>query len=192
MPWCPKCKTEYRPEIDICADCGTPLVPGEATMPAIVGAPTSSASGVCAGCLGGLLSWMLLMVLGGISAGSSNESRPALFIWPIICSVMAFITGVALRARFTSSLIGWLLASTPCLALVGLGYAHDYGHTPIAEANLVWCSLLSPLVIGPLAAVAGTRFAKAPKLANLTLWFFPTSATILGLLVASRMMAGSN
>ncbi len=26
MPWCPKCKNEYREGITVCADCGTPLV----------------------------------------------------------------------------------------------------------------------------------------------------------------------
>lgn len=26
MPWCPKCKMEYREGITVCADCGTPLV----------------------------------------------------------------------------------------------------------------------------------------------------------------------
>lgn len=26
MPWCPKCKNEYREGIEVCADCGTPLV----------------------------------------------------------------------------------------------------------------------------------------------------------------------
>ena len=26
MPWCPKCKTEYQEGIEVCADCGTPLV----------------------------------------------------------------------------------------------------------------------------------------------------------------------
>lgn len=26
MPWCPKCKTEYREGIDVCSDCGTKLV----------------------------------------------------------------------------------------------------------------------------------------------------------------------
>ncbi|MFA6808517.1 MAG: hypothetical protein WCR27_05950 [Eubacteriales bacterium] len=26
MPWCPKCKTEYREEIQICSDCGSDLV----------------------------------------------------------------------------------------------------------------------------------------------------------------------
>ena len=26
MPWCPKCKTEYREGFDICADCGCALV----------------------------------------------------------------------------------------------------------------------------------------------------------------------
>lgn len=26
MPWCPKCKTEYREGIEVCADCGNPLV----------------------------------------------------------------------------------------------------------------------------------------------------------------------
>lgn len=29
MPWCPECKTEYRPEIDRCADCGAELVEQE-------------------------------------------------------------------------------------------------------------------------------------------------------------------
>lgn len=28
--WCPKCKTEYRDGIMVCADCGTPLEPGSA------------------------------------------------------------------------------------------------------------------------------------------------------------------
>lgn len=26
MPWCPKCKMEYRKGVSVCADCGTPLV----------------------------------------------------------------------------------------------------------------------------------------------------------------------
>ena len=26
MPWCPKCKTEYRDGFTVCSDCGTPLV----------------------------------------------------------------------------------------------------------------------------------------------------------------------
>jgi hypothetical protein len=26
MPWCPKCKTEYREGFDICSDCGETLV----------------------------------------------------------------------------------------------------------------------------------------------------------------------
>lgn len=26
MPWCPKCKNEYREGIQVCADCGSPLV----------------------------------------------------------------------------------------------------------------------------------------------------------------------
>ena len=26
MPWCPKCKTEYREGIEVCADCGSQLV----------------------------------------------------------------------------------------------------------------------------------------------------------------------
>lgn len=26
MPWCPQCKTEYRPGVTHCADCGCPLV----------------------------------------------------------------------------------------------------------------------------------------------------------------------
>ncbi|ADY56576.1 hypothetical protein Sgly_2287 [Syntrophobotulus glycolicus DSM 8271] len=26
MPWCPKCKTEYRDEFQICSDCGSDLV----------------------------------------------------------------------------------------------------------------------------------------------------------------------
>lgn len=36
MPWCPKCKTEYRPGFDTCADCHVPLVdelPAEPEMP---------------------------------------------------------------------------------------------------------------------------------------------------------------
>lgn len=30
MPWCPKCKNEYRKGITVCADCGVPLVEEEA------------------------------------------------------------------------------------------------------------------------------------------------------------------
>ena len=26
MPWCPKCKNEYRDGFTVCNDCGTPLV----------------------------------------------------------------------------------------------------------------------------------------------------------------------
>ena len=26
MPWCPKCKTEYREGFTVCADCGSELV----------------------------------------------------------------------------------------------------------------------------------------------------------------------
>lgn len=26
MPWCPKCKTEYREGFSVCADCGSQLV----------------------------------------------------------------------------------------------------------------------------------------------------------------------
>ena len=26
MPWCPKCKNEYRAGIEVCADCNVPLV----------------------------------------------------------------------------------------------------------------------------------------------------------------------
>ena len=26
MPWCPKCETEYREGITVCADCGSELV----------------------------------------------------------------------------------------------------------------------------------------------------------------------
>lgn len=26
MPWCPQCKNEYRPGVELCADCGSPLV----------------------------------------------------------------------------------------------------------------------------------------------------------------------
>ncbi|MCX6345766.1 MAG: hypothetical protein NT018_11950 [Armatimonadetes bacterium] len=26
MPWCPECKTEYKPEFDTCSDCGVALV----------------------------------------------------------------------------------------------------------------------------------------------------------------------
>lgn len=29
MPWCPECRTEYRPEFDTCSDCGTALVPND-------------------------------------------------------------------------------------------------------------------------------------------------------------------
>ena len=28
MPWCPKCETEYREGISVCADCGSALVEG--------------------------------------------------------------------------------------------------------------------------------------------------------------------
>lgn len=27
MPWCPRCRTEYREGFTVCADCGEPLVP---------------------------------------------------------------------------------------------------------------------------------------------------------------------
>ena len=29
MPWCPKCKSEYREGFTVCADCGTKLVDEE-------------------------------------------------------------------------------------------------------------------------------------------------------------------
>jgi len=38
MPWCPKCKTEYREGVLICPDCNTELVPKLATLK---DAPTS-------------------------------------------------------------------------------------------------------------------------------------------------------
>ena len=32
MPWCPKCKSEYREDYIVCADCGSKLVDDEQFM----------------------------------------------------------------------------------------------------------------------------------------------------------------
>lgn len=41
MPWCPKCKSEYRENYVVCADCGSKLVDDEQFMRMEEGAPSS-------------------------------------------------------------------------------------------------------------------------------------------------------
>lgn len=191
MPWCPKCGIEYRPGFETCAECGEALVAGD-PRPAHLrevaesGALASSLSGVGAGCLGGLIGWIGWFLLPAFSVTSVHRGL-FLSLLPIACSFAAFVVGVLLNSRFMSSLIGWLLISTPFLVLIGgLGYAHM--HLPTATATLVLCSLFSPIIVGPLATVAGTRFARAPRLANLALWLIPTGTIAMALLVAGHLI----
>ena len=199
MPWCPKCITEYQKGFESCADCGTPQIP-DPDMPVQQidpRAPISASSGIGAGCLGAIFGWTALVVLGGLAAcilpanQSGNFSAIRLCILPVVYGVAGFVAGTSVRARFLSSLIGWLIASFPLLSVMGLAFAHDEAPLPIAQANLLWCAVFSQLVVGPLAAVAGTRFAKAPNWGNLTLCLVPMGATILALLLASCIVAGS-
>lgn len=191
MSWCPKCKTEYRPGFETCADCGEPLLADGPVQASDPNAQVSSYLGsVGAGCLAGFLSWMCFLLLLGIVLSSSCCGFDArrLCIAPLVCSITAFLTGTCTGPRPMASSIGWLIASTPFLCMIGLGYAHSEP-TPIAQANLIQCAILSPLLIGPLSLVAGTRFARAPKWANLALWLVPTGVTVLALLIAGSIVA---
>jgi len=79
---------------------------------------------------------------------------------PGTVGLMGFAAGYRTRHRFRfmQALIGWLLVSVPVLSMAGLGYAHDTG-TPLALANAIWSLLLSPVIVGPLSMLAGSRYS---------------------------------
>lgn len=190
MPWCPECKTEYVPGIETCADCGAVLVSDDPN-PKVVQEPEATAlTGLVAGFLGAVLGWVASFVLFGVLsalAPRSDDSTLNIFLLPIICSTAGFVVGLVFRARFMSTLIGWLIISTPVLGAAGLGYAHDEKPLTIALANVVWFALFSPLVLGPLSTVAGTRYRRKER-ASLSLWLVPTGLVVAAILIAFTAM----
>lgn len=192
MPRCPQCDTDNLLGTNFCTSCGASLVQA-ATNPNIKQqSQISTSNGLAAGLLGGCVGWMGSFVLGlMLSEAFPSAYGPAMgsCMLPVVCSSVGFVAGRFFSAGFMSCLIGWLIVSAPLYMAMGFGYAHDDPLT-IPAANLIWCSLFSPLILGPLATVAGSVYSRN-RAAGLILWLVPSSLILVSFLIASRLVGSA-
>lgn len=183
MPWCPECKTEYVPGIDFCADCGQMLVSDDPS-PIAQKPQALPIDALLAGFVGAVIGWILsYLIPGSLRSADASTIGPGVYVTPTICATTGFFVGLSSEARFVSTLIGWLIVSTPVFMAAGLGYAHD-DPIPIPVANLIWFAFLSPVVLGPLSTVAGALYSRNPR-ASLAMWLVPTGLVVAAIFVAS-------
>lgn len=121
MPYCPKCGSEYRPEIDTCSDCGQLLVPG--SPPAEEDGEPSGLWTVIRYILAGLMAGMAVLAASAITAIAQRHSSPIApaFAMVFLCVAGLFTSLVQPKPTLTRSAIVWFVPSSLPVALLLAG-----------------------------------------------------------------------
>lgn len=167
MPWCPKCGTEYRPEIETCPDCGAGLIeefPGLAE-----GVTTPRQRKIALAAVHSLmLACLSIAILIGPTFASVRLPQYGWF-WDLIilgcaapvCAAVGFVSG-RLRAKpmsLSGAAIGWLI---PWAVFLMLMLRLDSGCTVrhgLPPTLLMWSGYCaSAALAGIIGTVLGTQW----------------------------------
>lgn len=173
MSWCPKCGSEYQPEVDVCPECGTAI--GGAVKPAKLAKQAIEASGMmpAVGLSIGLV-FLSVALLIGLAIVMTRVPGYDPDSWDVIvfgctapvCAIVGFACS-RLRKRpmqLIGSAIGWLVPWTIIGGLYTLAYWQepDMGSVinlsvlPATLMFLVWTTTSG--LAGMIGAVLGAQW----------------------------------
>lgn len=161
MPWCPKCRAEYRDGFETCADCGEALVAQrpEITSP-LPQVPVASPKLIPAVLT--QLACMVVTVIGCVPVMFMGYGTPR-SAWFVCAGIdlltvfgLIFASGAIARDRLSPAGVwtGWLLVSA-ALWLPGLADMRAHGVTVVIRATYACCSVA---VCGALTTLCGREF----------------------------------
>lgn len=161
MPWCPKCKTEYRPEIEICADCGEALVPDDPQppAPAIIDGFWATARLLLAVFVAGIS--IVAACVASVGGDLRNPFPPAVAMG-ILCSGGILVSAVQPARRFESAFTVWIMAAAvPMLFfIISLAdYLIDHPKVDHAQSDVETIGyLLAAAGIGAITSTTAGRW----------------------------------
>jgi hypothetical protein len=157
MPWCPKCKTEFTPEDDICPSCGADLV---STI--TFGGAIRVVDLICGAVIAALTQFAALLTQGLCCGYGSDAALSAIQVGALCLGGICFALFMG-RPRLGLSLILWLAAPFLVLVLMGASSIASGGFHPrdLLDWDSICFSVFYGAVspgIGAVASVIASRW----------------------------------